>query len=130
MTSWVQAASGPQVRGAPSVRVRTGGDAVRASGAYVLYWMTAARRTTWSYGLQHAVYRSIELGKPLLVFEPLRVDAPWSCERVHRFVVQGMADNHRRLAEHGISDRDLPEPSPITQRTREPATSAEAIPVP
>lgn len=36
----------------------------------------------------------------------------------------------RRLAEHGISDRDLPEPSPITQRTREPATSAEAIPVP
>lgn len=112
MTSWVRAASGPQVRGVPSVRIRTGGDAIRASGAYVLYWMTAARRTTWSYGLQHAVYRSIELGKPLLVFEPLRVDAPWSCERVHRFVVQGMADNHRRLAEYGITYFPYVEPEP------------------
>ena len=32
----------------------------------------------------------------------------------------------RRLAEHGISDADLPEIPPITQRTREPASAAES----
>jgi DNA recombination protein RmuC len=36
----------------------------------------------------------------------------------------------RRLAEHGISDADLPEVPPITQRTREPAAAGGPVAVP
>jgi DNA recombination protein RmuC len=36
----------------------------------------------------------------------------------------------RRLAEHGISDADLPEVPPITQRTREPAAAGGPMAVP
>jgi deoxyribodipyrimidine photo-lyase len=46
--------------------------AVATDGAYVLYWMIAARRTTWSFALDHAIARALELGRPLIVLEPLR----------------------------------------------------------
>jgi DNA recombination protein RmuC len=36
----------------------------------------------------------------------------------------------RRLAEHGISDADLPDVPPITQRTREPAAAGDPVAVP
>jgi DNA recombination protein RmuC len=36
----------------------------------------------------------------------------------------------RRLADHGISDADLPDIPPITQRTREPASAAGPVAVP
>lgn len=44
-----------------------------ARGAYVLYWMIAARRSTWNFALDHAIARAKELGRPLVVFEPLRI---------------------------------------------------------
>ena len=44
----------------------------RPTGEYLLYWMTAARRSAHSYGLDRAVERARELGRPLLVFEALR----------------------------------------------------------
>jgi deoxyribodipyrimidine photo-lyase len=62
-------------------------------GRYVLYWMIGARRTTWSFALEHAVARAIELDRPLVVLEALRVDYPWACDRFHRFVLDGMDDN-------------------------------------
>jgi len=35
----------------PEVRIRAANDApLRVEGDYVLYWMTAARRTTWNFG--------------------------------------------------------------------------------
>ncbi len=75
---------------------------VRADGDYVLYWMIAARRTTWNFGLQHAVHRARELGKPLVVLEGLRSDYRWASDRLHRFVLQGMRDNAKRLERPGI----------------------------
>jgi hypothetical protein len=39
----------------PAERVRACINApVRADGTFVLYWMTAARRTTWCFAAQHA----------------------------------------------------------------------------
>ena len=63
----------------------------------VLYWMIAARRTTANYGLERAMGHALELGKPLVVFEALRVDHPWASERFHQFVLDGMHDNHAAL---------------------------------
>jgi len=41
---------------------------------------------------------SREMGKPLVVFEALCCDYLWASDRMHRFVLDGMADNARRFA--------------------------------
>ncbi|MEM9552746.1 MAG: deoxyribodipyrimidine photolyase [Acidobacteriota bacterium] len=69
--------------------------AILADRDYVLYWMIAARRPRWNFALDHAIGRARELGKPLVVFEPLRVGYPWASDRLHRFVVDGMQANAR-----------------------------------
>ena len=68
---------------------------VDATGDYVLYWMIAHRRAEWSFSLDRAVDWAHELGKPLLILEALRCDYPWASDRLHAFVLQGMADNAR-----------------------------------
>ncbi len=82
----------------PPLRVQTCNQApVHESRDYVLYWMIAARRTRWNFGLERAADWARALGKPLLVFEALRCDYPWASDRFHRFVLQGMAANSDRL---------------------------------
>ncbi len=85
---------------------------VNAKGEYVLYWMIGARRTTWSFALDHAVAVAKQLERPLLVFEPLRVGYPWASDRFHAFVMQGMADNAKRFAAKGIAYFSYVEPAP------------------
>ncbi len=72
--------------------------AVRPDGACVLYWMVAARRLASNFALQRAVEWCVSLGRPLVIFEPLRVDYPWASDRLHRFVIDGMADHQREMA--------------------------------
>ncbi|GAB4203658.1 MAG: deoxyribodipyrimidine photolyase [Sandaracinaceae bacterium] len=74
----------------------------RRGGRYVLYWMTAARRTRHNHALQRALAWCEELGKPLVVLEALRVDYPYACDRFHRFVVDGMADQAAAFERAGI----------------------------
>jgi deoxyribodipyrimidine photo-lyase len=88
----------------PEDRVtRRNADPARDDGDYVLYWMTAARRTHANFALQHAIHRAHELGRPLLVFEPLRCGYEWASDRFHRFVVDGMIDNARSCAAAGVA---------------------------
>ncbi len=60
---------------------------------FVLYWMIAARRSRSNFALDRAVGWASELGKPLVIFEALRVAYPWASDRLHRFVLDGMRDN-------------------------------------
>ncbi|HXG54468.1 MAG TPA: hypothetical protein VNJ03_03740 [Vicinamibacterales bacterium] len=60
---------------------------------FVLYWMTAARRTRWNFGLQRAAELAVELRKPLVVVEALRSDYPDASDRFHQFVLEGMGAN-------------------------------------
>jgi deoxyribodipyrimidine photo-lyase len=85
--------------------------AIARRGAYVLYWMTAARRATWSFGLDHAIARAVELGRPLVVFEPLRAGYRWASERLHAFVLHGMADNARAFTAAGVTYVPYVEPA-------------------
>ena len=71
---------------------------VRPDGEFVLYWMTAARRSGWSYGLDHAIARARALARPLIVLEPLRCDYAWASDRLHAFVLAGMRANAARFA--------------------------------
>jgi len=95
------------------VRVTSPNDGnVRARGDYVLYWMIAARRTSWNFALDHAVARANELGKPLVVFEPLRCGYEWASDRMHAFVLQGMEDNARACEDAGVTYLRYVEPEP------------------
>ncbi len=95
----------------PAVRVTAVNQApVRADGDYVLYWMIAHRRTRWHFGLQHAVAQAAALGKPLLVFEALRIGYRWASDRLHQFVVDGMHVNRARCAAAGVTCYSYLEP--------------------
>jgi deoxyribodipyrimidine photo-lyase len=84
----------------PTVRIRACNAArVNPRGDYVLYWMIAFRRRNWNFSLDRAAEWSRELGKPVLVFEALRCDYRWAGDRLHRFVLQGMAENARQFAD-------------------------------
>jgi deoxyribodipyrimidine photo-lyase len=97
----------------PEIRVTRCNDVpVHEKGDHVLYWMTAFRRTRWNFSLQKAVDWANRLAKPLIVFEALRVGYPWACDRFHRFVIDGMADNAESLNKFGVSYYPYLEPSP------------------
>jgi len=60
--------------------------------------MTSARRARFNPALERAAELARELDRPLVVLEALRVGYPHASDRLHAFVLQGMADNARRLA--------------------------------
>lgn len=87
----------------PDVRIRRLSlDPPRGDGEFVLYWMVAYRRTRWNFALQRAVQWANTLRRPLVVLEALRCDYPYASERLHRFVLDGMRDQARRLAAAGV----------------------------
>lgn len=97
----------------PALRVRRCNAApIDPAGDHVLYWMIAARRAGHSFGLQRAVERAVDLGKPLVILEPLRAGYPWASDRLHRFVLDGMADNEARFAGRPVLYHPYVEPSP------------------
>ncbi|MGE3960353.1 MAG: deoxyribodipyrimidine photolyase [Dehalococcoidia bacterium] len=82
----------------PPSRLRVLRDAPTGrEGRYVLYWMTAARRTRHNWGLQRAADLAAELGRPLVILEALRVGYRWASDRLHRFIIEGMRDNRAAL---------------------------------
>ena len=87
----------------PAIRIRDcNGAPLRPSADCVLYWMIANRRLAYNFALDRALEHCKSLGKPLIILEALRCDYPWASDRLHRFVLDGMADNARICARHGI----------------------------
>jgi deoxyribodipyrimidine photo-lyase len=77
----------------PDNRRRTQNSAsINRAGAFVLYYMTASRRPRYNFALDRAVDLAAELGKPLVVLEPLEIGYRWANARHHRFVIEGMRD--------------------------------------
>ncbi len=96
----------------PAIRLtQANAHTVGDDGDYVLYWMTAFRRTRYNFALEHAVDRAKQLGKPLLIFEALRVRYQWASDRMHRFVIEGMRDNSAALAKKPVTYFPYVEPA-------------------
>lgn len=74
--------------------------------------MIAARRVTFNFALDRALEHCRDLGRPLLIFEALRCGYRWASDRMHRFVVDGMADNAAACAKAGVSYLPYLEPEP------------------
>jgi deoxyribodipyrimidine photo-lyase len=88
----------------PAIRIRDcNGAAMRPSGKYVLYWMIANRRVTYNFALDRAIEHCRELKKPLVIFEALRCGYEWASDRMHRFVIDGMADNAAACRKAGVT---------------------------
>jgi deoxyribodipyrimidine photo-lyase len=82
----------------PSERIRSlNENPPNPEGGYVLYWMTAYRRTSSNFALQRAAEWSRQLGKPLVVLSALRLDYRWATDRSHAFILDGIADVDRHL---------------------------------
>jgi len=73
--------------------------------------MTAFRRLSWNFALDRAVEQARELGKPLLIFEAIRCGYRWASDRLHKFVLDGMAEHSRVLAGSGVGYFPYVEPS-------------------
>ncbi len=85
---------------------------VRPDGRYVLYWMNAHRRLAWNHALDRAVEIAGELGRPLMILEAIRCNYPHASRRLHRFVLDGMAEHARALADGPVRYYPFVERSP------------------
>jgi len=83
---------------------------VQPDGARVIYWMIASRRVRFNFGLQRAADWSRGLGLPLVVLEALRSDYRWASDRLHRFIVDGMADTAAALEGRNVTYYPYVEP--------------------
>jgi deoxyribodipyrimidine photo-lyase len=87
-----------------AARVRQVNDRGESRGGdYVLYWMQIARRLDHNHALDHALAQAGRLGKPLVVYEGLRLDYPWASLRLHRFILEGMRENAAAAARLGLN---------------------------
>ncbi len=99
---------------------------IRDAGDFVLYWMTAFRRPFYNFALQRAVERALALRKPLLILEALRCDYPFASDRLHRFVLDGMADHVRHFADYSVLYYPYVEAAPRAGRGLIEALAARA----
>lgn len=76
--------------------------ASRRGGRYVLYWTQIFRRPERNHALNYAVERANDLGLPVVVYEGLRDDYPWACDRFHVFILEGALESRAGFAKKGI----------------------------
>ncbi len=75
---------------------------IHTRGRFVLYWMQQSQRADSNHALEYAVYMANEQRKPLQVFFGLTPTYPEANLRHYVFMLEGLADTHRRLARRGI----------------------------
>lgn len=100
--------------------------AVVPSREFVLYWMISSRRSAWNPALDRALEYCVQLQKPLVVLEALRLDYPWASERLHAFVLDGMRDNVRAFDRRGLYYYPYVEPERGTGKGLLPALASRA----
>ena len=87
-----------------AARVRYTNDrSFNAEGGYVLYWAQMFRRLHSNHALDHALELAAEYGKPLVVYEALKMNYPWAAARHHAFILQGMRDNAAAAKRLGLA---------------------------
>jgi deoxyribodipyrimidine photo-lyase len=97
----------------PDDRIRTVNPAaVRGDGAFVLYYMTSARRPRYNFALDRAVDLADELRKPLVILEPLEIGYRWANARHHRFIIEGMRDQAGAFKTAPVTYYPYVEPAP------------------
>jgi deoxyribodipyrimidine photo-lyase len=127
MADKIPAKPGGDVGAIPALRLSLLNDRPpRAEGEFVVYWMTTARRARWNFALQRAVGWARELKRPLVIIEVLTCGGRWDSDRHHSFVLQGMRENARQLANSPVLYHPYVEPQPGGCRRLFAAVSGQA----
>ncbi len=84
-------------------RVQVLSDKPASDSRYVLYWMQASQRVECNHALEYAVRAANDLRLPLLVFFGLAKSYPEANLRHYSFMLQGLKEVARALADRGIA---------------------------
>ena len=71
-------------------------------GRYILYWMQMFKRASHNYALNFAIQMANERSLPVVVYEGLKFYYPWASDRIHTFILEGVAEKQAEFAERGI----------------------------
>lgn len=87
----------------PAARVaRLNGHPERSGGEFVLYWIQAYHRAEQNWALTAAIEAANRLDRPLLVYHGLGFTYPHANDRIHRFILEGVAELRERFERRGI----------------------------
>jgi deoxyribodipyrimidine photo-lyase len=71
-------------------------------GDFVLYWMQASQRAEYNHALEYAVAQANESKLPVIVYFGLTETFPEANERHYYFMLEGLRDVEKALADKGI----------------------------
>jgi deoxyribodipyrimidine photo-lyase len=71
-------------------------------GRYILYWMQMFKRASHNYALNFAIQMANERSLPVVVYEGLKYYYPWASDRLHTFILEGVAEKKAVFAERNI----------------------------
>ena len=71
-------------------------------GKYILYWMQMFKRTSHNHALKFAIEQANERELPLVVYEGLKFYYPWASDRIHTFILEGVAEKRAAFEKLGI----------------------------
>ncbi len=87
----------------PPARITRLNDRPERSGSgYVLYWIEMYHRAEQNWALTAAIQAANRLGLPLIVYHGLGFTYPHANDRIHRFILEGVAELRERFATRGI----------------------------
>lgn len=75
---------------------------INPKARYVLYWMQIYKRSSHNFALNKAIDLANELQLPLVVYEGLKYSYPWASDRLHTFILEGVAEKRPAFERMGI----------------------------
>jgi deoxyribodipyrimidine photo-lyase len=99
-------------------RIQALNDRPERAGRYVLHWMQAAQRARGNHALAHAVREADRRGLPVVAYFGLTESYPAANARHFAFLLAGLAETRRELADRGIR---------LVVRRESPQTGAVAL---
>ncbi len=69
---------------------------------YVLYWMQMFKRIQDNAALNFAIRAANERDLPLVVYEGLKYYYPWANDRIHTFILEGVAERQAAFTQLGV----------------------------
>jgi len=83
-------------------RIQRLNDTPVRKGAYVLYWMQQSQREAWNHALEYAIDQANEYNLPLVTGFGLTDAYPEANLRHYTFMLEGLAETGKALADRGI----------------------------
>ena len=88
-----------RIRKLNAQKVRT----LNEGGRNVVYWMSMTQRSQQNHALHYAIQHANRENLPLVVYQGLNANYPHASDRIHTFILQGVADLQHQFEKMDIS---------------------------